>query len=81
MTSASASVLKPKLIFSSNDGGFIFLQQEMAVIGSHQHPSRQMPDGGHHDPHVERELVGTALLEKLPVEEHAGPLAELKDGA
>lgn len=46
----------------------------------HDHP-RQMPDGRHHDPHIEGKLVGAALLEELSFEEHAGPLAELNDGA
>lgn len=40
-----------------------------------------MPDRRHHDPHVERKLVGAALLEEVPLEEHAGPLAELNDRA
>ncbi len=46
----------------------------------HNHPS-QMPDRRHHYPHIEGKLIGTALLEELPVEEHAGPLAELNDRA
>lgn len=46
----------------------------------HDH-SRQMPDGGHQYPRIECELVGAALLEELPLEEHAGSLAELNDGA
>lgn len=46
----------------------------------HHHP-RQMPDGCHHDAHVEGKLVGAALLEEIPLKEHAGPLAELNDGA
>ena len=46
----------------------------------HNHPS-QMPDRRHHDPHIEGELIRTALLEKLSLEEHAGPLAELNNGA
>ena len=45
------------------------------------HHPRQMQDGRHHDPHIEGKLVGAALLEELPLEEHAGPLAELNDGA
>lgn len=44
------------------------------------HP-RQMPDRRHHDSHVEGELIRTALLEELPLKEHARPLAELNDGA
>lgn len=40
-----------------------------------------MPHRRHHDPHVKGELVGTALLKELALEEHAGPLAELNDGA
>jgi hypothetical protein len=40
-----------------------------------------MPDRGHHDPHIEGKLVGTALLEELPLQEHAGSLAELNDRA
>ena len=46
-----------------------------------QHHPRQMPDGRHHDPHIEGKLVGTALLEELPLKEHAGPFAELNDRA
>ena len=52
----------------------------MGFHSDHNHP-RQMPDGRHHDPHIEGKLVGAALLEELPLEEHAGPLAELNDGA
>ena len=44
----------------------------------HHHP-RQMPDGRHHDPHVEGKLIRTALLEEFPLEEHAGSFAELND--
>ncbi len=40
-----------------------------------------MPDGRHHDPHIEGKLVGAALLEEVPFEEHAGPFTELNDGA
>jgi len=40
-----------------------------------------MPDRRHHDSDVEGELIRTGLLEELPVEEHAGPLAELNDRA
>ena len=40
-----------------------------------------MPDRGHHDPHIEGKLIRAALLEELPLEEHARPLSELNDGA
>jgi hypothetical protein len=40
-----------------------------------------MPDRRHHYTEVKRKLIGTALLEELPLKEHAGPLAELNDGA
>ena len=40
-----------------------------------------MPNGRHHDPHIEGKLVGAALLEEVPFKKHAGPLAELNDGA
>jgi hypothetical protein len=36
-----------------------------------------MPDGRHYDPHVERKLVGAALLEEVPLEEHAGSSEKL----
>jgi hypothetical protein len=45
------------------------------------HHPHQMPDGCHHDPHIERKLVGAALLEKIPLAEHAGTLEVLNDGA
>ena len=47
---------------------------------NHHHPL-QMPDGRHHDPHIEGEFVCAALLEEVPLKEHARPLAELNDGA
>ena len=47
---------------------------------AHHHP-RQIPDRRHHDPHVKGELVGTALLKELALEEHAGPLTKLHNGA
>lgn len=40
-----------------------------------------MPNSRHHDAEVEGELIGAALLEEFPLQEHAGPLAELNDGA
>ena len=46
-----------------------------------RHHPRQMPDGSHHDAEVKGKLVGAALLEELPLEEHAGPFAELNDRA
>lgn len=54
-----------------------------AIAAAHpnNHHPRQMPDGSHHDPHVKRKLIRTGLLEELPVEEHAGPFAELNDRA
>jgi len=36
-----------------------------------------MPDGRHHDPHIEGELVGTGLCKEVALKEHAGPFAEL----
>lgn len=45
------------------------------------HRPRQMPHSRHHDPHIKRKLISTALREEVPFEEHAGPLAELNDGA
>lgn len=45
------------------------------------HRPRHMPDRRHHDPHVEGKLIRTGLLEELPLEEHAGSLAELNNGA
>ncbi len=52
----------------------------MAPCPDRHHP-RQMPYGRHHDPHIEGKLVGAGLLEELTLEEHAGPLAELNNGA
>ena len=46
----------------------------------HDHPC-QMPDGPRHDRHVKSKLVGAALHKELPLKEHAGPLAELNNGA
>jgi hypothetical protein len=40
-----------------------------------------MPDRGHHDPHIEGKLIRAALLKEFPLEEHAGPFAELNDRA
>ena len=40
-----------------------------------------MPHRRHQHPHVKCKLIGAALLEELPLEEHAGALAELDDGA
>ena len=51
-----------------------------ALHPNHNHP-RQMPDSRHQDPHIKRKLVGTALLKELALEEHAGALAELHNGA
>jgi hypothetical protein len=47
------------------------------IFGLHPnyHHPRQMPNGRHHDAEVKRKLIGAALLEELPFEEHAGPLA------
>ena len=39
-----------------------------------------MPHRRSHGPRVESKLVGTALCEEVPFEEHAIPFAELKDG-
>ena len=36
-----------------------------------------MPDGCHHDPHIEGKLVGAGLCEEVALKEHAGPFAEL----
>jgi hypothetical protein len=47
----------------------LFLRVEIRYLDYH-HP-RQMPHGRHHDPHIEGKLVGAALLEELPFEEHA----------
>ena len=63
-----------------NQHGPITKTSAAAFHPNHDHP-RQMPDGRHHDPHVKGELVGTALLKELALEEHAGPLAELHNGA
>ena len=60
-----------------SDSVLVYLQLDDA---DHDHP-RQMPDSRHHDAEVEGELVGAALLEEIPLEEHAGSLAELNDGA
>ena len=57
----------------------LFVRIEIRYLDYH-HP-RQMPDRRHHDPHVEGKLIRTGLLEELPVEEHAGSLAELNDRA
>ena len=48
----------------------------MGFHSDHNHP-RQMPDGSHHDPHIEGKLVGAALLEELALEEHAGSSEKL----
>jgi transposase len=44
---------------------------------SNDHHPRQMPDGRHHDPHIEGKLVGAGLCEEVALKEHAGPFAEL----
>jgi hypothetical protein len=36
-----------------------------------------MPNGRHRDPHIEGKLVGTALLEELPLKEHTGSSEKL----
>jgi hypothetical protein len=38
-----------------------------------------MPDGRHHDPHIEGELIRAGLCEEVPLKEHAGPFAELNN--
>ena len=40
-----------------------------------------MQDRRHHDTHIEGKLIRAALLEELPLEEHARSLAELNDRA
>ena len=40
-----------------------------------------MPDGRHHDPHIEGKLVGAGLCEEVTLKEHAGPFAELNNRA
>ena len=32
-----------------------------------------MPDGRHHNPHVEGELIRAGLCEEVALKEHAGP--------
>ncbi|MEI6799929.1 MAG: hypothetical protein WCO04_12045 [Pseudomonadota bacterium] len=36
-----------------------------------------MPDGRHHDPHIEGELVGAGLCKKVTLKELTGPFEEL----
>ena len=36
-----------------------------------------MPDGRHHDPHIEGKLIRAGLCEEVALKEHAGPFAEL----
>jgi hypothetical protein len=40
-----------------------------------------MPDGCHHDPHIEGKLIGAGLCKEIALEEHAGSLAELDNRA
>ena len=40
-----------------------------------------MPDGRHHNPHVEGELIRAGLWEEVALKEHAGSFAELNDRA
>ena len=40
-----------------------------------------MPDGRHHNPHVEGELIRAGLCEEVALKEHAGPFAELNNRA
>lgn len=40
-----------------------------------------MPDGRHHDPHIEGKLIRAGLSEEVALEEHAGPFAELNNRA
>ena len=40
-----------------------------------------MPDGYHHDPHIEGKLVGAGLCEEVTLKEHAGPFAEFNNRA
>ena len=36
-----------------------------------------MPDGRHHNPHVEGELIRAGLCEEVALKEHAGSFADL----
>ncbi len=38
-----------------------------------------MPDGRHHDPHIEVKLIRAGLCKKVALKEHAGPFAELNN--
>ena len=38
-----------------------------------------MPDGRHHDPHIEGKFICAGLCEEVALEKHAGPLAELNN--
>ena len=38
-----------------------------------------MPDGRHHDPHIEGKLIRAGLCEEVALKEHAGPFAELNN--
>jgi hypothetical protein len=40
-----------------------------------------MPDGCHHDPHIEGKLIGAGLCKEIALEEHAGSFAELHNRA
>ena len=40
-----------------------------------------MPDGRRHDTHIEVKLIRAGLCEEVALKEHAGPFAELNDGA
>ena len=40
-----------------------------------------MPNRRHHDPKVERKLIGAGLREEFSLKEHAGPFAELNNWA
>jgi hypothetical protein len=40
-----------------------------------------MPDGRHHDPHIEGKLIRAGLSEEVALKEHAGPFAELNNRA
>ena len=40
-----------------------------------------MPDGRHHDPHIEGKLIRAGLCEEVALKEHAGSFAELDNRA
>ena len=70
---------RPHFVGTSVRRGHALDVDPSVFLSPHDHHPHQMPDGCHHDPHIEGKLVGAALLEEFSLEEHAGSFAELND--